>query len=221
MANEGYRWVPGDDIDEGSLSATGAMSRRSFLKAGVAGCALLTGATGVTHVLERIALAKEAGLPLTNGVVVVNRKLCSGCRTCEAVCTTYNSGGLTSTGLARIILEKDYLRAVYEANPCFQCIEPLCLAACPVDAIIIDRQSGTNARIINEEECIGCEACVEACGSVFSPPRPRFNTETGVAVKCHLCFGEPRCVKYCPYGALEYRWSENGIKTGYPIVKEG
>jgi NAD-dependent dihydropyrimidine dehydrogenase PreA subunit len=115
MATEDYRWVPGDDIDESSLNATGPISRRSFLKAGVAGCAVLTGATGVAAVLERLALAKEAGLPLTNGVVVVNKDLCSGCRTCESVCTTYNSQGLTSSGLARIILEKDYLRAVYEA----------------------------------------------------------------------------------------------------------
>jgi len=221
MANEEYRWLPGDDIEGSSLNATGPISRRSFLKAGVAGCAVLTGATGVARVMERLALAGETGLPLTKGVVVVNQALCSGCRTCESVCTTYNSQGLTSSGLARIILEKDYLRAVYETNPCFQCVEPLCLAACPVDAIIIDRQSETNARIINQEECVGCEACVEACGSVFSPPRPRFDAETGVAVKCHLCLGEPQCVKYCPYGALEYKWSDTGIKTGYPIIKEG
>ena len=74
---------------------------------------------------------------------------------------------------------------------------------------------------IDRELCIGCEACVEACGSVFTPPRPRFDAHTGVAVKCHLCFGEPQCVKYCPYGALEYQWSDTGIKTGYPIIKEG
>jgi hypothetical protein len=28
-------------------------------------------------------------------------------------------------------------------------------------------------------------------------------------------------VKFCPYGALQFRWSDDGIKTGYPIIKEG
>jgi hypothetical protein len=28
-------------------------------------------------------------------------------------------------------------------------------------------------------------------------------------------------VKFCPYGALQFKWSDDGIKTGFPIIKEG
>jgi Fe-S-cluster-containing hydrogenase component 2 len=198
-----------------------AVSRRSFLKGGMAGFALLAGAVAVGDVLEMVTLPDGRRVPLSKGVVMVDQELCSGCRTCEAVCTTYNAQGRTSPRLARIILEKDYLAAKYEVNTCYQCVKPVCLEACPVAALQIDRTSGTNARIIDERVCIGCRQCVEACGTVFTPPRPRFDAERRVTMKCHLCFGEAQCVKFCPYGALRLEWSDAGVETGYPIIKEG
>jgi protein NrfC len=198
-----------------------SVDRRGFLKTGVVGLALLSGAAEVGSLLERVAFADQGKLPLSKGVVVVDKGLCSGCRTCEAVCSTFNSRGRTSSSLARIVLEKDYSTVEYEPNACFQCVEPLCLPVCPVGAIKIDKKSGTNARIIDENECVGCEQCIDACGSVFTPPRPRYDYRDGVSVKCHLCWGDPRCVKYCPYGALQFKWADAGLQTGYPIVKEG
>ena len=221
MANEKNRSPDKRDSQEQSAREIPPVSRRDFLKAGVAGLALLAGGAKVTDMFDAVALADERSLALAKGVVLVDKRLCSGCRTCEAVCSTYNSQGRTSSALARVILEKDYLKGVYEANTCFQCVEPLCLPACPVEAIKIDNKSGTNARIIDPQICIGAEDCIEACGSVFTPPRPRFDVERGVAIKCHLCFGDPQCVKFCPYGALQFKWSDDGVRTGYPIVKEG
>jgi Fe-S-cluster-containing dehydrogenase component len=185
------------------------------------GLALLTGAVVVGDVLEVVTLPDGRRVVLAKGVVLVDTKLCSGCRTCEAVCTNYNNQGRISSALARIILEKGYLEGKYDAKTCFQCVKPVCLLACPVTALQIDRTSGTNARVIDERVCIGCRQCIQACGRVFHPPRPRYDAERNVSTKCHLCFGEPRCVAFCPYGALRFERSEKGIESGYPVIKEG
>jgi carbon-monoxide dehydrogenase iron sulfur subunit len=221
MAYKKDQWSEKADTRENAAAEISPVSRRDFLKAGVAGLAFLAGGTAVRDMLEVVAFAEEKQLPLAKGVVLVDKGLCSGCRTCEAVCSTHNSQGRTSSALARVVLEKDYLKGNYEANTCFQCVEPLCLPACPVEAIVIDTKSGTNARIIDEELCMGAQDCIAACGKVFTPPRPRFDVERGVAIKCHLCFGDPQCVKFCPYGALQFGWSDDGVRTGYPIIKEG
>ena len=39
------------------------------------------------------------------------------------------------------------------------------------------------------------------------------------AFKCHLCFGDPQCVKMCPFGALTMARSEKGFLVGYPVIK--
>jgi Fe-S-cluster-containing dehydrogenase component len=53
--------------------------------------------------------------------------------------------------------------------------------------------------LIDPEICIGCKACIEACPFGVM----QFNSEEGVAEKCHLCYhridrGEkPACVDTC------------------------
>jgi len=195
-------------------------SRRTFLKRVMTGCLLGAGAVAVADVVQFLTVPGRERLPLGRGVVLADKELCSGCRVCETVCVTFNSQGRSAPSIARISLEKDYLGGDYEPNPCFQCVKPLCLEACPVAAIQVDEQSGSYSRIIDERVCIGCQRCVEGCGRRFVPPRPRYDSERGVSVKCHLCFGEPQCVAFCPYRALRVEWSDAGVETGYPIVSE-
>jgi Fe-S-cluster-containing hydrogenase component 2 len=69
--------------------------------------------------------------------------------------------------------------------------------------LCIDKLTG--ARYINEDECTGCELCVDACS--FDPPRVRFNMDKSAVFKCDLCRGRetgPACVEYCGYGALRF-----------------
>jgi len=195
------------------------VTRREFLRNGTAGILSLVAAVAVGDVLEIITYPDGTRVALAKGAVLADKSVCSGCRTCEAVCSNFNSDGRNAAALSRVILDKDYLRGNYQPRVCFQCLDPPCLRACPVAALQVDKQSGTYARIIDERVCIGCRKCLEACDRYFTPPRPRFDPHKHISIKCHLCFGDPQCVTYCPTGALRFERSEKGLRIGYPIIE--
>ncbi len=113
---------------------------------------------------------------------------------------------------------------------CQQCESPFCQEVCPTGAIFRDIK--TNALAIHQKKCIGCKYCVNACpfGAVS------IDQEKGVAMKCDLCDGEPKCVDFCPPGALRFiradkmsiskkregvdRYLENLKSVLRPLVKE-
>ena len=136
----------------------------------------------------------------SKGYILANPDICGGCRTCEAVCSLHKEG-ISNPELARIQVLKDELDGyICEAMPCKQCDGPRCLLACPTGALHVDGVSG--ARVIDEDQCIGCKSCMEACPA--TPPRIRFNTAKNKSFKCDLCNGEPQCVTFCPTGAITY-----------------
>jgi Fe-S-cluster-containing dehydrogenase component len=57
----------------------------------------------------------------------------------------------------------------------------------------------TGLLIIDEHTCKGCDWCVQACehGGIT------INQDTGKAIACDLCKGEPKCKESCPEEALE------------------
>lgn len=71
-----------------------------------------------------------------------------------------------------------------------------CMIICPEGAI--DEADG--AIIINENKCIGCGLCREAC-----PVGAIYINESGIAKKCDLCIGRetPICVEICPTKAIK------------------
>jgi Fe-S-cluster-containing hydrogenase component 2 len=83
------------------------------------------------------------------------------------------------------------------ALSCRGCDDARCVKACPEKAIV---QSETDhLLIIDEKKCKGCDWCVQAC------PRGgiTIHSDTGKAIACNLCDGEPKCVEICPEEALE------------------
>jgi len=195
------------------------VTRRTFLRNGTAGALSFLSAVAIADILDIVTFPDGTQVVLAKAVVLADKSVCSGCRTCEAVCSNFNSDGRNAAALARVILDKEYMRGDYQPRVCFQCLDPVCLRACPVTALQVDKQSGTHARVIDERVCIGCQKCLKACDRVFALPRPRFDAVQNITVKCHLCFGDPQCVKYCPTGALRFEKSEEGLKIGYPIVE--
>jgi aldehyde:ferredoxin oxidoreductase len=153
-----------------------------------------------TNELQTTSLRKA------DGYIAVDTEKCIGCRTCEAVCAVYHHGK-AGPGLSSIQVMKDWRKpgasidVDFKVFTCRQCPRPKCLEACPEEAIFVDTDTG--ARVVDAEKCVGCELCVEAC--IFDPPRIRLNEESGTALKCDLCGGNPQCVQMCPSGALSFK----------------
>lgn len=191
------------------------ITRRDFLKH----AAISSAAVASAHLLKG-GIAEAAQSPVNppsksgksvpvvapvKGHIVVSSAICAGCLTCNVACSVYKEGVVSLT-LSRIQVIKDELGGyVCEPAPCLQCDGPECLYACPTGALHLD--SVTGARVIDSKACIGCKRCIAACPA--TPSRIRFNADKKISVKCDLCGGEPRCVKFCPTGAITYE------KTGF------
>ncbi len=183
------------------------ITRRQFLKRVAApaavGVVAAGGFAGWAYSNSVVFAMSEA--PDATGVVLGDATRCGTCRRCEGVCSMVNTGSVRPS-VARLSVDKtrnEHLWSDGQFFPetCLQCKDPVpCLSACPTTALQIDRDSGTNARIIVERACAGCRKCEEACPyqMIF------FNEDTMKEMKCHLCFGDPYCVKECPTQALTY-----------------
>ncbi|RLC29983.1 MAG: 4Fe-4S dicluster domain-containing protein [Deltaproteobacteria bacterium] len=148
--------------------------------------------------------------------IAVDYTKCTGCRTCEAICSAFNNpisvDGRMVAGPGNPALSNIF---VHSFNPdvsvpavCARCTDTPCVNACPVDqdpttgyrAIFQDTNYGT---ITNDpDRCISCGNCVDACreGSVGILAQ---HPETDRPMRmCTLCDGDLQCVSNCPYEAL-------------------
>jgi len=93
--------------------------------------------------------------------------------------------------------EKDTMRSFYVPKLCNQCDNPPCVQVCPVGATF---KTEDGVILVDEERCIGCRYCIQACpyGARYLHP------ETETADKCTFCYHRitrgllPACVEVCP-----------------------
>jgi len=128
-------------------------------------------------------------------VLVYDPDRCTGCRCCEMACAYQNFNTLAPVkSHIRIIADESGLKR--NAIHCWHCDDPVCMAACPVDAIEKDEKTGWVR--VNPLKCIGCRSCTYACPVAAA----WFDEDRKTASKCTFCDGDPMCAKFCSPQAI-------------------
>lgn len=142
-----------------------------------------------------------------NARIVFDEKRCTNCHLCSMFCSlNFAKDGIVEfrPSIARVRAVENSDDTQYVAHVCLQCDDPQCAAACPLEAITKDPSTGIV--MIAEEECTGCEACIDACefGCIFLVDHK--------AVKCEVC-DDPLCVRACAVKALHLADPYEDCKT--------
>ena len=148
--------------------------------------------------------------------MVIDLRKCIGCHSCTVSCKFENNipYGVFRTWVrdkkkgewSKIVDDngkEQYIPRValsYLPRLCNHCDDPPCVEVCPVEATY-KREDGLV--LIDDEACIGCKYCIQAC-----PYDMRYlNPETQTADKCTFCVHRledgllPACVTSCVGGA--------------------
>lgn len=148
---------------------------------------------------------RRPGIEGKRYAMVVDLRKCIGCQACTVSCSMENLppiGQFRTTVLQYEVSQGDDLPPAMLSLPrlCNHCDEPPCVPVCPVQATF---QRTDGVVLIDNERCVGCGYCVQAC-----PYDARFiNHETQTADKCTFCEHRleagllPACVESCVGGA--------------------
>ncbi|MBK7552692.1 MAG: 4Fe-4S binding protein [Syntrophaceae bacterium] len=109
-------------------------------------------------------------MPRRNRHILFDPAKCTGCGTCEMICSTRNAA-VVAPVLASIKVLTDGRLGKSFAILCQHCRRPLCLEACPTRAI----EKGDDGIVrINDLYCTDC-----GCARWPAPRRPRSGTRRG------------------------------------------
>ncbi len=123
--------------------------------------------------------------------ISVNHSVCTGCRTCEVVCSLFHFGECNPSRSAIRVIRREKGGLVTSLPlVCQQCPNPSCAAACPSAALSKDDEACVK---VDAEKCSGCGLCTDACPAGCIPVEDKRR----VAVPCDLCGGQPQCVAFC------------------------
>ena len=128
--------------------------------------------------------------------VSVDPSKCTGCGICEYACTLEKGESISNPIRSRIRVVR--MTPIFNfALACRFCEDAKCVTACPEKALV--QSDKTGILIVKEKKCKGCDWCIQACphGGITLHP------DTGLALACDLCEGEPKCVEFCPEEAIE------------------
>lgn len=155
---------------------------------------------------QAIAAAKQGNAGTRRAIGPLGRKggpslvfdpaKCTGCATCEMVCSTRTAAALSPSRAAVRILGEEEEGKVF-AIYCQHCRDPLCMEVCPVEAI---HKAEDGVVRIDGDLCVHCGLCTLACPEAA----PLAHPDDHRIQKCDLCDGDPLCVSHCPEGALGF-----------------
>jgi Fe-S-cluster-containing dehydrogenase component/formate-dependent nitrite reductase membrane component NrfD len=137
------------------------------------------------------------------GFVIDNRK-CIGCHACTVACKSEHEVPLgVNRTWVKYVEKGEYpnTRRLFSVMRCNHCTDAPCVDICPVGAMFV-REDGIVD--FNNERCIGCKSCTQACPYNAIYINPVNNT----AAKCNYCAHRvdaglrPACVNVCPQEAI-------------------
>lgn len=135
----------------------------------------------------------------------VDLDTCSGCKACVVACHELN--GLEDDETWREVgqvvgMDADLPVVQHITSACHHCLDPGCVAGCPVSAY--EKMPGTGIVRHLDDQCIGCQYCVWMCPYEV----PQFSASKGIVRKCDMCQQRlavdeaPACVQSCPNQAI-------------------
>lgn len=171
--------------------------------------------------------------------------LCIACRSCQVACKQWNylpgektkffaaAGGYQNpSDLSPItwtlikfheVAGKDSAEWYFRRHHCFHCTEAACINVCPVEPVkAMTRHPEFGTVYVNQDTCIGCGACEEACP--YGVPHVNYDIEK--SRKCTGCYDRvangmiPACAKTCPTHAIRYGAKDEMYALAKARVKE-
>lgn len=138
---------------------------------------------------------------------------CTGCSACRVACKDWNDiPAGTENWMQVAYTEKGTFPDVfvsYMLVTCWHCQSPVCVDACPVDAIVKRARDGIV--VVNSEICLGNSECNEKCRKACPYDAPQFGSQQNAKMgKCNYCIDRveegklPSCVESCPVRALDF-----------------
>jgi Fe-S-cluster-containing dehydrogenase component len=138
-------------------------------------------------------------------VMVVDTRLCVGCKACVLACKAENN---TPDGYCRDWIVEDIwgifpnLRAEIRSERCNHCSNAPCVDACPTGA---SHKVEGGIVLVDHDKCTGCKACIASC-----PYDARYVHPEGYVDKCTFCAHRvasgktTACVAICPTKTLHF-----------------
>ncbi len=136
---------------------------------------------------------------------------CTGCGACGVACKDHHDIPAGPENRMRVRhLESGWIPNVFVSYliiPCWQCQQPVCMEACPSEAITKRAEDGIVA--VDREACLGKEPCGAKCLTVCPYDAPQFGpSDKAKMSKCNFCLDTwsegrlPACIEACPTRAL-------------------
>jgi formate dehydrogenase iron-sulfur subunit len=155
--------------------------------------------------------------------ILIDTTKCIGCRACQVACKSWNDlkGGKATFSETwsnpRFLSSNQYTRIIFREIPrsdgrlewhfisrrCMHCLDPACVSACPVAALV---KLPSGPVVYDDERCIGCRYCMLACP--FQIPKFQWESAVPLVRKCTFCADRqamglaPACTTTCPTRTL-------------------
>ena len=207
------------------------MRRRTFLQF----FGLAAGAVALPGTARAVPTTRVRPFPDAIGVLHDSTR-CIGCRKCEAACQRVNADvlpvpetpfdDLSVLDTKRRTDFRSYTvvnkhrpegqdRPVFRKQQCNHCLEPACVSACLVKAMV---KTPEGPVVYRPDLCLGCRYCMVAC-PYYVPAFDYHNVTNPLIYKCTLCAPRlaagklPGCVEGCPTGALIFGKRANLLRV--------